>query len=364
MDTRIEQILDIPDLALDRLHDRLHDVVLPEQSPGPDWSRGIPTRVLQRLIERWTGGYDWRKHERALNRETHNHYPSELGPIHYVVRHGDPTALPVLALHGWPYSYAQLLPLADSLNGTRSLVLPSLPGFGHSPASTSPYSAGRTAEAMHLLMTEHLGHDRYLVYGEDMGAPIADWIAGLYPGPVAGIIASHPSFSAQRRPGVQLTDEEREFFREAQSPAESGYAHLQGTRPDPLSVALRDSPVGLLAWIAEKIAGWSDGGYESEFDSLGDDAVLDLVSLYWHTRTIDTSFRSYSEPDDFDDHPLVVTPASVLVNTHERGYPKSLAEKSYTDIRAFKRLEHGGHFTAWENPGEIAAAIEEHSGRV
>ena len=346
---------------LESLHCRLRSAVLPEQSPGEDWSRGIPTRVLQRLIARWAGDYDWRARERLLNREAHDSYLSSIGPLHYVQRRGDEAKLPLLAIHGWPYSYAQLLPLADALNGEHTVIIPSLPGFAHSPASMQPFSARRIAEALHSLMVDRLGHHRYIVYGEDMGAPVADWIAGLHPGPVAGIVASHPSYSAQARPGVLLTQDERAFLRQARDPIESGYAHQQGTRPDTLAVALLDSPVGLLAWLAEKVAAWSDGGHASEFGGLSDDAVLDLVSLYWHTRSIGTSFRSYAEPSDFDDHPLVAAPASILINTHERGYPRSLAEKSYTGIRAFQRLERGGHFTAWENPAAIATAIRQHA---
>lgn len=361
---RPEHLLDVSDADLDRLALRLRDAVLPEQTPGPDWSRGIPMRVLERLRTRWVEGYDWRQYERALNRERHSSCSTDIGPLHYVCRDGDGAALPILAIHGWPYSYAQLLPLADALNGAHTLIAPSLPGFGHSPSSLRPYSAKSIAEALHQLMVEHRGYDRYLVYGEDMGAPIADWIAGLHPESVAGIIATHPSFSALSRPGICVTDDERAFLEKTRKPAESGYAHQQGTRPDTLAAALLDSPIGLLAWIAEKVAAWSDGGHLTEFGELDDDDVLDLVSLYWHTQSIGTSFRSYAEPDDFDDHPLITAPAAILINTHERAYPRSLAEKSYTDIRAFERLEHGGHFTAWENPSAVAATLREHARRV
>ena len=50
-------------------------------------------------------------------------------------------------------------------------------------------------------------------------------------------------------------------------------------------------------------------------------------------------------------------PASILIQTRESAYPRSLAEKSYADIRSFARLTQGGHFTAWENPAAVAEAI-------
>ena len=58
-------------------------------------------------------------------------------------------------------------------------------------------------------------------------------------------------------------------------------------------------------------------------------------------------------------HPLIVAPASILIQRHEAAYPRSLAEKSYTDIRTFERLERGGHFTAWEAPDAVARAVLE-----
>lgn len=40
---------------------------------------------------------------------------------------------------------------------------------------------------------------------------------------------------------------------------ESGYFKQQSTRPQTLGYSLADSPVGLLAWIYEKLVAWSDG---------------------------------------------------------------------------------------------------------
>ncbi|MBP2435613.1 epoxide hydrolase N-terminal domain-containing protein [Microbacterium amylolyticum] len=89
MSTRPEHFFNVPDSDLDRLARRLHEAVLPDQTPGPDWSRGIPTRVLERLRRRWIERYDWRQYERALNREQHSFYTSVSGPLHYVCRDGD-----------------------------------------------------------------------------------------------------------------------------------------------------------------------------------------------------------------------------------------------------------------------------------
>jgi hypothetical protein len=39
----------------------------------------------------------------------------------------------------------------------------------------------------------------------------------------------------------------------------SGYFKLQATKPQTIGYSMADSPVGLLAWIYEKLHDWSDG---------------------------------------------------------------------------------------------------------
>lgn len=63
---------------------------------------------------------------------------------------------------------------------------------------------------------------------------------------------------------------------------------------------LRDSPVGLAAYILEKFSTWTnpewknlqDGGLTKKFTL---DQLLDNVMIYWVTRSITTSQRLYSE---------------------------------------------------------------------
>lgn len=97
---------------------------------------------------------------------------------------------------------------------------------------------------------------------------------------------------------------------------ESGYVHLQATKPDTLGmyayapflqfniilqgVALRESPAGLAAYILEKFITWTnpewknlpDGGLTKKFIY---DQLLDNIMIYWVTRSITTSMRIYAE---------------------------------------------------------------------
>ncbi|MEV4083799.1 epoxide hydrolase, partial [Nonomuraea fuscirosea] len=62
-----------------------------------------------------------------------------------------------------------------------------------------------------------------------------------------------------------------------------GYLHLQSTRPRTLAYGLNDSPIGQLAWIAEKFKEWTDPAAELPEDAVDRDRLLTEVSLYWFT---------------------------------------------------------------------------------
>ena len=53
-----------------------------------------------------------------------------------------------------------------------------------------------------------------------------------------------------------------------------GYWAVQGTKPQTLAYSLVDSPVGLLAWIFEKLHDWSDNY------NWTNDEILTWVSIY------------------------------------------------------------------------------------
>ena len=81
---------------------------------------------------------------------------------------------------------------------------------------------------------------------------------------------------------------------------ESGYMHLQSTKPDTIAAALIDSPVGLAAYILEKFSTWtdhnnvrkSDGGLTQKFTL---DELLTNIMIYWTTNSIASSVRYYKE---------------------------------------------------------------------
>lgn len=60
--------ISVPDAALEKLSRRLSLTTFPDQLESPDeWDIGTPVSDVQRLVEYWKNGFDWRKSERELN---------------------------------------------------------------------------------------------------------------------------------------------------------------------------------------------------------------------------------------------------------------------------------------------------------
>lgn len=70
----------------------------------------------------------------------------------------------------------------------------------------------------------------------------------------------------------------------------SGYSALQGTKPHTPGFAVADSPVGILAWVYEKLRGWTDGYPWTDRE------VLVWIAVYvFSDAGPDASFRLYYE---------------------------------------------------------------------
>lgn len=330
---------------------------------GEPWESGVDYAVLSNLVGYWRDRFDWRRQEEWLNRFPH--YRADIGAntVHFVRVKPDPEVYPdttpIILTHGWPYSFVEFLPivpfLVDPPSGQPAfeVVIPSLPGFGFSPPLTEePFTSDTVARLWHRLMTEVLGHERYVTYGEDVGTGVSDWLGALFPGSVVGIFATHAAFPPPER-RKDLSDDETRFLAwlEEKWRAGKGYAQVQGTRPDSLAVGLDDSPVGLLAWLLEKFHEWSGPGFEEAWTS---DDILTTVSLYWFTRTIGTSFLPYFHGRLEPSLPRIDVPVGVSVQWGERGFPREYAERTYQDIRVWKELPSGGHFTAKQTPDLVA----------
>ena len=174
-------LIRIPDARLADLRSRLRATRWPTPLPGAGWDDGAERPGGRRLAEYWRDGFDWRAQEARLNRLPQYVATVDGMDLHFVHQPGrGPAPLPLVLTHGWPGSFVemeQVIPLladpgahggdpADAFH----VVVPSLPGYGFSPAPTAPgVSSRRSADLWRGLMAG-LGYARFAAQGGDMGA--------------------------------------------------------------------------------------------------------------------------------------------------------------------------------------------------
>jgi pimeloyl-ACP methyl ester carboxylesterase len=353
----------VPDARLDDLRDRLHRTRFAQPSSPDPWKAGVDPEYLRSLVAYWADEFDWRAAETRLNT-----YPQfiERG-MHFVHLRRDSTRPPVLLTHGWPSSFLELLRLADLLDV--DVVIPSLPGYLYSELLDVPMTRAAIAESFHVLMTQTLGYERYFAFGGDIGGSSCGWLATMYPDEVAGLHVIHGPFPAEYAEPVTAAEQVWLDSEDERDETDGGYNAILSTSPDTVAAALIDSPAGMAAFIIDKLRLWSDGNgdLESRFDK---DSLCELLTLYWVTDSIGTSFRQ-----DFDwrangKRPVITVPVAVT-QSHEWNmplFPRSIAERAASDIRRYSAASTGGHFMAFEEPelvaAELSAFMREVSGNV
>jgi len=302
-----------------------------------------------------------------------------------------PGAVPILLIHGWPgsiWEFHKLIPQlvqptgrALRLKQAFHVVAPSLPGYGWSEECTTPgMNVTRMARMFNELMLK-LGYEKYFVQGGDWGAVIAKSIAinfsdhcvALHLNMVVPRLPLDASFRSLAIASNMLLDfsplgslvmSERDkhsldrfldYTRHG-----SGYMAIQGSKPMSLGVGLADSPVGLLAWILEKLEAWSDGA-GNVLNVLDKDEILTNVMIYYVTNSIASSMRLYYESAQNDkqgSRQLVSTyveiPTAVASFPNEIIiFPRRWIALSY-NLLHYNVFPEGGHFAAWEQPDLVA----------
>lgn len=326
--------IDIPQVDVDDLRTRLAHTRWPHPVPGredrTDFSRGIPAAYLKELAEYWRDGFDWRVQEAKLNEYQQFTTVVDGQRFHLLhARSANPEATPLLLNHGWPGSFVEYQRLIPLLADEFHVVIASPPGFGFStPLSGTGWELARTTDAFAEIMTR-LGYERFAAHGTDMGSGITGRLAALYPERVIGThIGADPRLLGLVGVKFPLPDglsddeiAELEAVRIADA-ADHGYLLMQNHRPDTIGATLADSPVGQLAWIAEKFKTRPIGDHRMPHESVDRDQLLTNVTLYWFTRSGESSAQFYYEAEHseldfvmasgvpsgwavFDAHPLI-----------------------------------------------------------
>jgi pimeloyl-ACP methyl ester carboxylesterase len=365
----------ISDDAITDLKARLGNTRWPGELPGPAWKRGVPVDYLRRVADYWASDFDWRAQEKRINGYPQFTTQVDGQRIHFLhVRSAVEGATPLLLLHGWPGSFVEFLDVIDSFvdpvahGGTESdafhVVVPSLPGFGFStPLAGEGWGSRRMAAALAELMAR-LRYQRYGAQGGDFGAFVApdlgrvdsDHLIGIHVN--AATIGFIPFGELSEEDKESLTELERaRLARMANFLSEgNGYFNIQATRPQTLSFALTDSPVGQLAWIIEKFKEWTGSDHDLPEEAIGLDTILTNVSVYWFTRTAGSAANMYYESMHGQDWP---TPSQVP--TGVAVFAEDIAIRRYAEqannIVGWSDIDAGGHFAALETPDLLVADV-------
>ncbi len=366
----------VPEPELADLRERLRRARWPGPSPEPEWRYGVPLPVIEKLCRYWAEDYDWRATEAQLNASPQYLVTVDGLDVHLVhVRSTHPGALPLVLTHGWPGSVLELLPLVGPLtdpvahggsaDDAFDVVIPSLPGYGFSGKPTGGWGVERIADAWARIMAG-LGYARYGAAGSDWGTSVSTVLGALDAEHVVGIHLV-PPLAGPPPDGPPLTEMERAALAELEERgrSSSAYSEVHRTAPQTLGYALTDSPVGLCAWLGEKLLGWTDPSLDRDDPAAGPlptgltyKQILDQVSLYWFTRTAASSALLYAESIEQvsawisgEEASPIEVPVGASVFPAEVPRPsRRWAERRFPDTRYWVEHDHGGHFPALEVP--------------
>ena len=134
----------------------------------------------------------------------------------------------------------------------------------------------------------------------------------------------------------------------------NGYYRQQSTKPQTIGYSMNDSPVGLLAWIYEKLHDWTDN-YPWEPEE-----ILTWISIYYFSRAGPAASQNVFYENEHR-NPSVFPACQVFMNVPLgiARFPKDLIllpklwNHTMGPVVLESEYERGSHFAAWERPDAI-----------
>ncbi|CAH0697445.1 unnamed protein product [Spodoptera exigua] len=359
---------------------------------GVNFEYGFNTDHLQGWLDYWADHYPFQQQELYLNQFPQFKTNIQGLDIHFLwVKPDVPftvETVPLLLMHGWPGSvreFYETLPMLTAISPDRDfaveVIAPSLPGFGFSDPAVRP-GLGTSEMAVVLRNLMHrLGFKKFYVQGGDWGAVIGQDMATIFPKEVLGY---HTNLAVTLAPtsivlwvlgsvfpplvvDPDLADRMYPILEHVYwLVRETGYFHLQATKPDTLGVAMADSPSGLLAYIFQLFSTGSrrryynrnDGGFSELFTR---EELIDNLMIYWMTNSFTTSARIYAEFANLRTLRMGIfaiptpVPTWAIQAKDEIIYQSpTLLRQKFPNLVNTTVLNTGGHFLAFELPRVFA----------
>ena len=359
--------LNVSDNILKEINLKVKNYPWHEMPDDGGWEYGTNLDYMKEISDYWVNKFNWKKHETEINK--FSNYTTDVDgiKIHYILEKGSGSkAMPLLLMHGWPGSIVEFLHIIEKLahpekfggkeEDAFDVIIPSLPGFGFSGRPTRPIGPRKMSEILNNLMVKNLGYKNYLAQGGDWGATICNWLAYDHSKTCKAI---HINCLTMRLPDGPQTQEEKDWQNKFDKDQimQDGYRTQQATKPQTLSYSMMDSPVGIAAWILEKMYFWSDLKNKDLESIYSKDILLANIMVYIITKTFNTASWIYYGrreeggrffPKNFTQ---IKTPTGIAM------FPAEMSEwppKSYLDrifnIKQLTKMPKGGHFAAMEQP--------------
>ncbi|EIW83979.1 alpha beta-hydrolase [Coniophora puteana RWD-64-598 SS2] len=335
------QIL-IPDQDLVRLRAKLELTTLLNEVEGAGCDYGAPISDIRRLVDKWKNGYDWRKHEAALNAELPQ-YTRDISRvdgfgslnIHYVHKKSDCSgAIPLL----FPGSFIE--------HPSFRVATFNVPGFGFSEPVLKPgFRKPQYAELGNKLMVS-LGYNEYVTQGGNWGQ-ITRQIGEMYgPKHAKAWHTNFPMFKSELERIHWFTEKGSGYSAEQRMPSNFGiFSHGQSSRP---------------SWIYGKLHVWTDSCPWTDDEG---------VSIDYFSRSGSVaSLCIYYEVADVGMAPAFCKRFCTIPKGASY-IPKELAPVLPSWVRrennvVFESMrESGGHFAAHEKPAELVGDLRRMFGK-
>ena len=373
--------INIAEEELDLLRRKLELVRLDARLENEEWGEpnGVTYQFMKQTLEFWRTEYDWRQEESLLNQLPQFKTAIDVDGFgtldaHFVhAKSTSSSAIPLLFVHGWPGSFKEVEKILPSLNEAGfDVVAPSLPGYGFSSFThKAGFDHKKHAEFMYKIMIR-LGYEKFVVQGGDWGSFIVRTLAILYPNNVRAMHVNMVCLSPNT-PRVLLTSCQLPMFKPSAIPDDqkyteleqqrlgrldwfvntnSDYSRIQGSKPRTLGFGLHDSPVAMLAWMADKLVLWSD-----EYPWTPTEIVTWTILHYLNGPT--SALHTYREIppkvelDHFAEQYVDVPSGASAFPQELMMVPRSWAEKTM-NVQFWAEHKKGGHFAAYEKPQDLA----------
>lgn len=389
--------------AIDALRAKLADIPkLATPLEGVAFQYGFNSDRLRQILEYWRSDYldRWDERQQYLNQFPQFKTQIQGLDIHFI--HVKPRGVknpkqvvPLLMLHAWVLEFYEMIPILTSSSNDREyvfeVIVPSIPGYGFSQGSSKPgLSPSKMAVVMRNLMAR-LGFKKYYIHGADWGAAIGNMMVSFFQDEIMGFhstmcmnvapIGFVKNFIGSLAPSLFLDAKHIPYYyplsaRVKMLISETGYMHIQGTKPDTIGMTLIGNPVGLAGYVLEKFAIWTnpayrnlpDGGLERHFTM---DSLLDYIMVYYLSDCIITSHRLYAEAfsveetsREFDRIASYVPTACIKMRYGLFQQPDWTLRDHFRNLIQSSHLEEAGHFVTMQLPDVVCKDIVRFVNRV